>query len=55
MLQGNCLKLTETRSIINSHNFLNNLIQLLNSLASRASGGDVGNGLTDEQKATRER
>lgn len=55
MLQKHCVKLTEAGRIANSHNFLNSLVQLLNSLALWASGGNVLNGLTEDQKATQER
>ncbi|KAL9016269.1 MAG: hypothetical protein Q9185_006391 [Variospora sp. 1 TL-2023] len=52
MLQKHCIKITEAGRIANSHSFLNSLAQLLNSIALWASAGD---GLTEEQKATRER
>lgn len=55
LLQKHCVRLTEPGRVANSQHFLVKLTQLLNSLALWASGGNVDNGLTAEQKATRER
>ncbi|KAL8946392.1 MAG: hypothetical protein Q9222_007207 [Ikaeria aurantiellina] len=54
MLQAHCTKLTEAGRIVSSRKFLNNLSQLLNSLAFWASNDGSGMQMTKGQKEEEE-
>ena len=54
-LQAHCKQLTGKGRTVNCQRFINNLSQLLNSLAIWASNDGTGTNMTPEQKAREER